>query len=61
MAVGLGPLKAKMINLMLDKPALLYIGGAAFLQLQRTYATKTTYNYWFGKIEFERRLERNQL
>ena len=61
MAGGGGGLKMKVINFMLDKPAVCYLGGAAFLHTYRMYQTKTTYNYWFGMIEFQRRLERNQL
>ena len=61
MAGGLGGLKMKAINFMLDKPAIVYLGGAALLHSIRWYQTKTTYNYWFGMIEFQRRMERNQL
>ena len=61
MAGGGGGLKLKVINFVLNKPAVVYLGGAAALHAQRTYATKTTYNYWFGKIEFQRKAERNQL
>ena len=61
MAGGGGGLKMKVINLVLDRPVAVYLGTAAFLYGARTYQTKTTYNYWFGKIEFDRRIERNQL
>ena len=61
MAGGGGGLKLKVINFMLDKPAAVYLGGAATLHMYRWYSTKTTYNYWFGQIEFNRRFERNQL
>ena len=61
MAGGGGGLKMKVINFMLDKPVAVYLGGAAFLHTYRWYSTKTTYNYWFGKIEFQRRLERHQI
>ena len=61
MAGSGGGLKLKVINLFLEKPALMYLGGAAALHGYRWYNTKTTYNYWFGMIEFNRRLERNQL
>ena len=50
-----------LINFLVQKPHLAYVGGAAFLGAVRWYSTQTNYNYWFGKIEFERRLERNQL
>ena len=61
MAGGGGGLKLKVINFVLDKPAVVYLGGAAMLQAKRWYETKTVYNYEFGKIEFQRKLERNQL
>ena len=61
MAGGLGGVKKGLINFMLDKPVAVYLGGATVLHLHRWYNTRTTYNYWFGKIDFERRLERNQL
>ena len=54
---GGGGLKLKVINFMLDKPAVCYLGGAAVLHSYRWYQTKTTYNYWFGKNEFERRFK----
>lgn len=49
------------INWYLHKPVQLYVGGAALLGSYRYYSTQSTFNYWFGKIEFQRRLERNQL
>ena len=61
MAGGGGGLKMKAINLVLNKPVAVYLGGAASLQGLRMYQTKTTYNYWFGQIDFERRLARKQL
>ena len=61
MAGGGGGLKMKAINLMLNKPVACYLGGATLLYMHRWYATQTTYNYWFGQIEFNRRQERNQL
>ena len=61
MAGGGGGLKLKAINLMLDRPVACYLGLATVIGSYRWYQTKTTYNMWFGKIEFDRRLERNQL
>lgn len=61
MAGGGGGLKLKAINFVLQKPAAVYLGTAAFLYGVRWYQTKSTYNYWFGQIEFNRRIERNQL
>ena len=43
------------------KPVQVYLGGAAVLHMARWYQTQTTFNYWFGKIEFERRKERSQI
>ena len=52
MAGGGGGLKMKVINFMLDKPAVVYLGGAGVLHAHRWYQTKTTYNFWFGMIEY---------
>ena len=61
MAGGGGGLKLKAINFVLTKPVAVYLGLAGTLHTYRWYQTKTTYNYWFGIIEFNRRMERNQL
>lgn len=61
MAGGGGGLKLKAINFVLNKPVMVYLGGGAMLYGSRWYQTKTTYNFWFGQIEFNRRMERNQL
>ena len=58
---GVAAYKMMVINFMLDKPAVCFLGGGALLHSVRWYQTKTTYNYWFGMIEFQRRMERNQL
>jgi hypothetical protein len=58
---GGGAYKKMIINFLVQKPHMAYVGGAASLAAIRWYSTQTTYNYWFGRIEFERRLERNQL
>lgn len=57
---GLG-IGKKMIHMYLHKPVHLYVGGAVVLQSYRWYQTQSTYNYWFGKCEFERKVERGQL
>ena len=49
------------VNWYLHKPVHLYVGGAGLLTAVRYYQTQSTFNYWFGKIEFDRRMERNQL
>ena len=43
------------------KPLHLYFGLGAFFQLSRWYSTQKAFNYHFGRIEFQRRLERNQI
>ena len=58
---GGGGLKKKVINYVLDNPVKAYIGGAAFLCGVRWFQTRTTYKYHFGKIDFDRRLERGEL
>ena len=51
-----GGLKKQVIDIVIFKPVQLYLGGGAFLYAIRTYNTKTNFNYWFGKCEYERRL-----
>jgi len=58
---GGGGAKTAVINFLLHKPVHAYLGGATFLYAARWYQTQTTFNYWFGKIEFERRLERGRI
>ena len=58
---GGGGFKKQVINFLLHKPVHAYVGGAALLHSVRYYQTQTTYNYWFGKIEFQRRVDRNQI
>jgi hypothetical protein len=61
MAGGGGGFKKIFINYVLDNPVKVYLGGGAALYLIRKYQTQSTFNYHFGKFEFQRRLERNQL
>lgn len=58
---GGGNYKATVINFLLHKPVHAYLGTATFLYTVRWYQTQTTLNYWFGKIEFQRRLERGRI
>ena len=58
MSGGLG-IGKKFFNIYVHYPVHLFVGVGAFLQSWRYYSTQTTYNKWFGKAEFERRLERN--
>ena len=52
---GGGGLKKSVINALLFQPVQVYLFGAALCFLKRTYDTQTTFNYWFGRCEFERR------
>ena len=61
MAGGGGGAKKLIIDTILDKPAHVYLAGGALLWAVRSYQAQTTYNYHFGKIDFERRLERGEL
>ena len=60
MAGGGGGIKKIVIDALLDKPAQVYIAGGVFLWALRTYQTRTTYNYHFGKNDYERRVERGE-
>ncbi len=55
---GGGGMKKTIINLCLDKPVHVYLGGATFLWAVRQYQTANAYNYYFGKIEFLRNQEK---
>ena len=56
MAGGGGAYQKMIINFLVQKPHFAFIGGAAALHTVRWYSTRSTYNYWFGKIEMERQL-----
>ena len=58
---GGGAQKKMIVDFLVQKPVHAYIGMGAFLYACRWYSTQTTYNYWFGKNEYERRVERGQL
>lgn len=61
MAGGGGGIKLKLINFVLDQPVKAYIGGGVALYLIRRYQVNAAYGKYFGKIDYERRLERNEL
>lgn len=61
MAGGGGGTKKLIVNFLVDNPGKVYLGGAAFLYFYRAYQTRVTYNTYFGKFDFQRKLERNQL
>ena len=58
---GGGGLKKQFIDTLLHKPVQVYLVGGALLYAVRTYQTQTTYNYWFGRCEFERRVAKGQI
>jgi len=61
MAGGGGGFKKVAINFVLDHPVQAYLGGGALCFAYRQYQIRSTYNYYFGKFEFERKLERGEL
>ena len=57
-----GPDPKKIImTLIYRKPMHAYLGGATLLYAYRFYETKNTYNYWFGRVEYERRIARGMI
>jgi len=58
---GGGGAKKFLVTMFVDHPGKVYLGGAAFLYFQRLWATHQTYNSYFGKFDFQRKLERNEL
>jgi hypothetical protein len=61
MAGGGGGIKKLIINTVLDKPVQVYIGGGVALWAIRQYQIRSTYGQHFGKIDYLRRKERNEL
>ena len=58
---GGGGAKKFLVTMFVDHPGKVYLGGAAFLYLHRVWATQKAYNSYFGKFDFQRRLERHSL
>ena len=58
---GGGGVKKYIVSAFVDHPGKVYLGGAAFLYFYRQWATQKAYNVHFGKFDFQRRLERNEL
>ena len=56
MAGGGGGLKKTILDMFIHRPVHVYLGMGAFLYALREWQVRTSYNYWFGKFEFERRL-----
>jgi hypothetical protein len=61
MAGGGFNIKKLIVSAFVDHPGKVYLGGAAFLYFYRQYAISSTYRQHFGKFDFQRRLERNEL
>lgn len=61
MSGGGGGLKKTVIDTLIHKPVQVYLIGGAVAYTARWYQTQTTFNYWFGKCEFERRLAKGQI
>ena len=58
---GGGGAKKLIVNFLVDHPGRVYLGGAAFFYFYRQYSIQQAYNTHFGKFDFQRRLERNEL
>lgn len=58
---GGGGVKKYIVSAFIDHPGKIYLGGAAFLYFYRMWAIQKEYNTHFGKFDFQRRLERNEL
>ncbi len=58
---GGGGAKKFLVNMFVDHPGKVYLGGAALLYFYRYFATQSAYTTHFGKIDFQRKLERNEL
>lgn len=58
---GGGGAKKMLIGLLLDHPVKVYLGVGAGLWLHRQMQIRQTYNYHFGKFDFQRKLEKGQL
>lgn len=61
MAGGGGGIQKIIINFIIDQPDKAFIGGAAVLYFYRTYATHQAYSQNFGKFDFQRKVERNEI
>ena len=54
---GGGGAKKIIINMLLDHPVPVYLGGGALLYVVRKVQTNMAYNWHFGKFDFQRRLQ----
>jgi hypothetical protein len=58
---GGGGFKKKIIGSVLAHPCEWWIGSGVALWSLRWYQTQSTYGYWFGKFDYDRRRERGEL
>ena len=58
---GGGGIKALVVNFLVDHPGKVYLGGGAFFYFYRSYSIQSAYGTHFGKFDFQRNLERNEL
>ena len=58
---GVDLLKKFVLNQGLNNTVRTYFVLAALAGAKQQYDARCTFNYWFGKIEMERRLSRSQL
>ena len=56
-----GKYKKMAILFTVDNPHVVYLAGGLSLWAFRKYQVANTYNYWFGKCEFERRVAANRI
>jgi hypothetical protein len=61
MSGGGGGMKKQVIDMFIHKPVQVYLFGGALFYSLRWYQTTSTFNYWFGKCEFERMKNKNLL
>ena len=61
MAGGFGKYIKKGIDFTVDNPHVVYLMGGFTLWGVRRLQVNMSYNYWFGKCEFERRLKSNRI
>ena len=58
---GVDIAKKFVVNQIVNHPTRTYFVLASFFGCRQYMNRQSTYNYWFGKVEMERRLERNML
>ena len=58
---GGGGMKTMIINFCVRNPVIVYSGGGLFLLGLRKYQSQNTYNYWFGKQHFDRKVAKGLL